>query len=126
MPRRATKDTIAYEPVGVFPGDDTTVRREVRAGYDVPDNWDLEDSGAVEEYGGFAAGLGAAPAAYKHQLDTETGQVKDEHVEDVQPETRVQARGKARGRGSESKAAGEGKSGQQEQQQQSSEQKRSN
>ena len=108
MARRATKDTIAFEPVGVIPGDDTVVRREVKAGGVVPDHWDVEDSGAVEEDesgGGMTAGLGAAPHAYPHQIDEDTGRVKDEHIEDVDTEaTRPAARGR---RGPRGKAKGQ-------------------
>jgi len=81
MARRATKDTIAFEPVGVVPGDDTVVRREVKAGWDIPDHYQLENDGDAEEYdGGMTAGLGAAPPAYKHQLDDD-GKLRDEHAE---------------------------------------------
>jgi hypothetical protein len=110
MARIATKDTIAFEHVGVVPGDDTVVRREVKAGGYVPDNWDLEDEGAAEESDSFSCtGLGAAPHGYPHQIDPETGKLKDEHVEDVDDATRPSSRaGKggsgARGRKAEEKA----------------------
>lgn len=104
MARRATKDSIAFEPVGVVPGDDTVVRREIKKGWDIPDHYILEDESAVEETSPMVAGLGAAPHAYKHQLD-EHGQVAEEHAPDPDtvPEgaTRTAARSKpaaARGR----------------------------
>jgi len=100
MARRATKDTIAFEPVGVVPGDDTVVRREVKAGWDIPDHYQLEDEGAAEEVSPMVAGLGAAPHAYKHQLD-ENGQLAEEHEPDPDsvPEgaTRSAARSKPAG-----------------------------
>jgi len=114
MARRATKDTIAFEPVGVVPGDDTVVRREVKAGWDIPDHYQLEDDGAAEEYDrSMTAGLGAAPAAYKHQLDDD-GLVAEEHSEGTGEEDeagnrvlrRPAARGHARGRKA-SKASGD-------------------
>ena len=102
MARRATKDTYAFEPVGVVPGDDTVVRREIKAGWDIPDHYQLENEGDAEEYGGMVAGLGAAPHAYKHQLD-EHGQVSEEHAPDTEDDedesgNKVHRRTAARGR----------------------------
>jgi hypothetical protein len=45
MPRRATKNTYAIEHLG----DGIDVRRLVVAGQDVPDHFELEDEGAVED-----------------------------------------------------------------------------
>ena len=83
MARRATKETFVYEPVGLVPGDDTEVRRKVFAGDVVQDNWRAEDEGAVEEVDLPMHGLGAAPQAYKSQLD-ETGAVHDDHLPEHQ------------------------------------------
>jgi hypothetical protein len=109
MARRATKDTIAFEPIGVIPGDDTVVRREVRAGGYVPDNWQLEDEGAAEDAPDFlGGGLGAAPQAYPHQIDPETGKIADEHVEDIDEASRPSSRagkGPSSGRGRKTEAA---------------------
>jgi hypothetical protein len=68
-----------FEPVGMVPGDDTVVRRKVFAGAYIADNWTPEDEGAVEDWDVPTVGLGAAPAAYKEQLD-DTGVVKEEHA----------------------------------------------
>jgi len=48
MTRIAVKDGIAYERVGVG-DDDTEVRRIIRAGAEVPDQFRVEDSSLVEE-----------------------------------------------------------------------------
>jgi len=100
MVRIAQKDTIAFEPVGLIPGDDTVVRREIKAGWMVPDHYQLEDEGAAPEVDAKVTGLGAAAPYYKHQLDAETGEVKDEHTEDqpTEEESGVPAPRKARGR----------------------------
>ena len=76
MARRATKDMYVFEPVGLVPGDDTVVRRKVFAGTRLADNWEPEEEGGVEEVDLPMVGLGAAPHAYKEQLD-DTGQVKE-------------------------------------------------
>lgn len=100
MARRATKDMYVLEPVGLVPGDDTVVRRKVFAGTRLADNWEPEEgSGGVEEYDVPTVGLGAAPHAYKEQLD-DTGQVKDEHKPEHQ---RGRGRGRKSGEGSEGK-----------------------
>lgn len=81
MARRATKDTFAFERVGIAPGDESEVRRQVIAGQLVPDHYRVEDGSAVEETDGPpGVGLGAAPQSYKHQLD-ENGRLREEHVE---------------------------------------------
>ena len=83
MARRATKDMYVFEPVGLVPGDETEVRRKVFAGTILLDNWRAEDDGGVEEADVPMVGLGAAPHAYKEQLD-DTGQIKDEHLPEHQ------------------------------------------
>jgi hypothetical protein len=96
MARKVLKDTIAFEPVGLVPGDDTVVRREVKAGWEVPDNYIIEDESAVEEDADVPrTGLGAAPPYYKNQLD-EDGRVLEEHApEELEGAPRAR---KARGR----------------------------
>lgn len=82
MARVANRDTFMYERVGIQPGDDTEVRRQVIAGQPIPDHYlvgEDTDEGALEEVEGApVVGLGAAPQAYKHQLD-DRGQLKEEH-----------------------------------------------
>lgn len=95
MARRATKDTIALEPVGIVPGDDSVVQRQVFAGDEVPDHWQFENSGDVEDFEPRRTGLGAAPHAYKSQLE-EDGTVKEEHQTEHQKSKA--SGGSARGR----------------------------
>jgi hypothetical protein len=68
MPKRATKTTFAYEPVGLTPGDNTEVRRQIVAGQFVPDHWRPENEADLSEEDIPYVGLGAAPQSYKHQL----------------------------------------------------------
>lgn len=98
MARRAIKDTFAFEQVGLAPGDDTEVRRQVIAGQPIPDHYRVEDSDAfVEEEGAPVVGLGAAPHAYKHQVGSD-GQLLEEHGGPA----------KGKGKSSSSKAASGG------------------
>jgi len=79
MALRATKDTFVLENTGGGPG--TEVRRQVMAG-DVIFQGEPESAGDFEEYDAkMTAGLGAAPPAYKRQLDDD-GRIKDEHLPD--------------------------------------------
>ena|SRR5436305_15293253 len=92
MARRANKDMYVFENVGVIEGDDTVVRRKVFAGDELLPSWEPENDSDVEEgegQPGMQFGLGAAPHAYKGQLD-ESGQVKDEH----KPEGQRRGRGR--------------------------------
>jgi hypothetical protein len=98
MALKARKDGYAYEQVSP----DVFVRRQVFAGHDVPDGWYEDEEGNSPMQGDDApraGGLGAAPQAYKHQLD-ENGQIKDEElpaVEEAEAETAVPtSRGRAK------------------------------
>lgn len=77
MARIATKDAFAWERVGLVPGDDTEVRRQVFAGQPIPDHYRVEGDG-FREGGPPVVGLGAAPQGYKHQVGDD-GQITDEH-----------------------------------------------
>jgi hypothetical protein len=92
MARKANKDTFVFEHVGVIEGDDTVVRRKVFAGDELLPQWEAENDSDVDEAEGqpnMQFGLGAAPHAYKSQLD-ESGAVKDEH----KPEGQRRGRGR--------------------------------
>jgi hypothetical protein len=83
MPLKANKDTYAYEQVGP----DAFVRRQIKAGQQVPDGFFADDQGNPftegDQIGGSTAvGLGAAPTLYRHQTDAD-GKLLDEHREDV-------------------------------------------
>jgi hypothetical protein len=68
MARRAVNNGFAYEQVGMTPGDDTEVRRQIFVGQIVPDHYRVENEGDVVEEELPVFGLGAAPQEYKHAL----------------------------------------------------------
>jgi hypothetical protein len=97
MPLKANKDTYAFERVGP----DAFVRREIKAGHQVPDGFYADEEGNELFSDGepltneSMVGFGAAPSNYRHQLAQPTGGgVTEEHQEDIDDEERAARAGR--------------------------------
>jgi len=80
MPQKATEDTYAFEQVGP----DAFVRREIKAGFEIPPGLYADEEGNQPLDGEEVNRSSGLTSAYLHQQD-ENGNVTEEHQSKVAP-----------------------------------------